>query len=482
MPRLRLLLIAVVALPLGLAAWVALEVHTPPAALHPAPPPRALRLDDVVVIGMGPGPATPHAGLSVLVVDDTIAAMGPTGTVAVPADLTADLVVVDGVGRTLVPGLIDAHVHVWDEAELAAYLAHGVTAVRNLSGMPWHLEAQAAIAAGELLGPDLATSGPILNSPGPNEQDIHALVTTAEAAREAVRAQHAAGFTTLKVYSNLTREAYEAALDETRSLGMTIVGHTPEGVRGPGVPFDAPFDIGFHEVLDDGFGTIEHVESIVWHGLSDQLDDDAMVALAADIAAAGVPVTTTLVAHANLVRMAGSNGSFADRPGIDTLNPLALRLEAGTRAFWAGQDPATREGPRVGFHQLAARRLHEAGVPLVAGSDAGIFVNVPGVSLHDELELLVQAGIPAPEVLRAATATAGPAIGRPDLGQVAPGFRANLLLVDGDPLADVTVLRRPAGVVVGGRWLDRAALDDLAEAARDTSEVRTAWRLLWGLP
>jgi cytosine/adenosine deaminase-related metal-dependent hydrolase len=135
-------------------------------------------------------------------------------------------------GRTLLPGLIDAHVHLWDEAELAAYLAHGVTSIRNMSGLPFHLAVARDIDAGDLLGPDLVTTGPILNSPGPNQQDNHVLVTSAEEARAAVRRQHAQGYRTVKVYSNLYREAYEAILEESRRLGMALTGHTPEGASG----------------------------------------------------------------------------------------------------------------------------------------------------------------------------------------------------------------------------------------------------------
>jgi hypothetical protein len=455
--------------------WLAFESTNFPGALRPPHnEPRTTLIENVRVISMAPGAPEVWQGYAVLVVDGAIAKTGPSGTV--PAPMGAR--VIDGRGRTLLPGLIDAHVHVWDEAELAGYLAHGVTSIRNTSGLPFHRPLAKRIAAGQILGPDLVTTGPILNSPGPNEQPIQTFVVTADQARAAVRAQAAAGYDTIKLYSNLTREAYAAILAEARARRMRIVGHTPEGVRYKGIPRERPFEIAFEDVLDDGFVTIEHTESIVWHGLRDRLDEAAMADLAKRIAASGVVVTPPLTAHANLVRVAESRGAFLKRPGVDTINPLLRWIEADTYAFWSAQNPQAREAPRAAFYLVATRLMHEAGVPLIAGSDAGIFTNIPGSELTRELELLVKAGLTPFEALAAATVKAGPPVGLPDRGRIAPGYRANLILVGGDPLTNVSVVENPDAVMLGGTWLDAAALADLREGARQTSMARSALRVL----
>jgi imidazolonepropionase-like amidohydrolase len=116
-------------------------------------------------------------------------------------------------------------------------------------------------------------------------------------------------------------------------------------------------------------------------------------------------------------------------------------------------------------------------VTIIAGTDAGIFTNIPGSSLTRELELLVEAGLTPYEALAAATVLAAPVIGFPDRGQVAPGFAGNLVLVDGDPLSDVSVLERPEGVMVRGVWLDGKDLGELRRASRQTSVARTAPRI-----
>lgn len=441
------------------------------ACVRTAPPPRPpdvdLVLRDVRVLTLRPSDPEPQPGWAIAVRDGSIVWVGPT------QDAPPALQTVEGGGRTVLPGLIDAHVHVWDESELAAYLAHGVTTVRNMSGMPMHLELAERIASGELRGPRLLTTGPILNSPGPNQQINHQIVRDAAEARAAVAWQHARGFRHLKVYSNLSREAYEAVLDEARSRGMSVCGHSPEGVRAEGVPFEAPFDIALDEVLDDGLVTLEHMETLVWHGLSDALDEQAVRGLARRIADAGVPVTPTLLAHHALQRMAETDGAWAHRPESSLLNPVLVAHEQDHYAAWAARDGDERMAHDA-FYARAVAIFHEEGVPLVVGSDAGIFTNIPGSATTRELERLVAAGIPAHDAIGMATTGAATALGLGDtVGQVTPGFRAELVMVDGDPLQDVGVLEHPVGVLLGGVWLDASELADLHHAASQHDPERT---------
>jgi imidazolonepropionase-like amidohydrolase len=174
--------------------------------------------------------------------------------------------------------------------------------------------------------------------------------------------------------------------------------------------------------------------------------------------------------------VASSKGAYLDRPGTDTLNPFLLYMDRGTREFWSGQDPAEREVPRAAFYREATGQLHRAGVPLLAGSDAGIFTNIPGSALTRELELLVAAGLTPHEALTAATRTNADRLGFARSGRIDLGYRANLVLVEGDPLTDVSIVEHPDGVMVAGRWLDADRLGDLREGARQTSFLRSLRR------
>lgn len=409
------------------------------------------------------------SGQAVLVEGGVIAAVGPVGEVDAPETAR----IVDGTGRTLMPGLIDMHVHVWDEAELGAYLANGVTTVRNMSGMPFLLAMARRIESGELSGPRLVTTGPILNSPGPNAQLNHQIVENAEEARAAVRWQHAQGFDRVKVYSNLAREPFEAILAEAKELGMPVTGHTAEGPRADGVPATRPFAIPFEVSLEAGFETIEHVESIVWHGLRNCHDEDAARALARRIAASGVPIDATLIAFENLARIADTKGAHLSREGTDRLNPFIGATEAAQFERWSNED-AERARSDAAFYRRFAGMLADEGAIIVAGSDAGIATNIPGLSLHDELDLLLEAGLERYAVLRAATVTPARILdGDEAAGTIVPGQRADLLLVDGNPLDDLAVLRKPAAVMANGRLYMSDGLAELWASAARTNPGRT---------
>ena len=414
------------------------------------------------------------AGQAVLIEGDVIAAVGPVGEVAAPAGAR----IVDGAGYTLMPGLVDMHVHIWDEAELGAYLANGVTTVRNMSGMPFLLAMGERIERGELAGPHLFTTGPILNSPGPNAQLNHQIVENAEAARAAVRWQHAQGFGRVKVYSNLGREPFEAILDEAAALGMPVTGHTAEGPRAEGVPATRPFAIPFDASLGAGFETIEHVESIVWHGLRNRHDEDAARELARRIAASGVPISATLIAFENLARIAETGGAHLSREGTDRLNPFIGATETAQFERWSNED-AERAAADAAFYRRFTAMLADAGAVIVAGSDAGIATNIPGVSLHDELDLLHEAGLSPFAVLRAATVLPARILEADETaGTIEPGRRADLLLVAGDPLEDLAVLRRPVAVAAGGRLYTGEDLARLWASAARTDPARTQQNVL----
>jgi len=414
---------------------------------------------------------------SVLISDGKIVEINNT----IKTPLSEDVLIIDGQGQTLIPGLTDMHVHVWDKAELGAYLSYGVTTVRNVSGMPFHLALQEEIEEGTTLGPRLITTGPIMNGTGPNTQINHQIIDTAEAAVKTVRAQYEAGYRHLKVYSNLSRESYETIHTEAEKLGMTIMGHSPEGVRGPGIPHDKPFNIFFEELLDDGFITFEHMETIVWHALYDDFNENKARVLAAQIADAGVAVTPTLLAYRNLVRVAQTDGDYLTRPGVEMLNPFISETEQDPFAHWASQ-PSEPLLKYDAFYLRATKIFHEEGVLIVAGTDAGIFTNIPGLSLLTELNLLIEAGLTPYEALQTATYNAAKALGEEDkIGRIAPGYRADLILIGGNPLDDISLLKEPEGIVLNGVWLNVASLNDLRIKASQTSYERTQRNVMEGL-
>ncbi|WP_300540603.1 amidohydrolase family protein [Maricaulis sp.] len=437
-----------------------------PAAMRPPPAvPSAYLFHNVRVLYPDRAEAGPTT--TVLVVDGVIAGVGVPDTGTLPEGTQE----IDGAGRVLMPGLIDMHVHIFDEAGLAANLVHGVTTVRNLGGMPFHPGLARRIEAGRIAGPRLVSTGPIINERGGrNANPLQVLVDGADEARAEVRRQHRRGYRHLKVYSNLSRESFAAVLDEAAALGMSVSGHPVEGR-----PAD-PMEIG-HTLLA-GLATIEHAESIVWHGLDDNPDPAGMTRLAAEFAAAGATVSPTLVVHENLSRIVETRGAHLQRADMTGFNPVVAGFERDTYEFWTAYRNEDRTRMQ-GVYEEFTGALHAAGVRLVVGTDAGIMATPHGVSVLREMELLVRAGLTPHEALRAATVNAADVLGLADrLGRVEPGYRADLVLADADPRVDFQILRRPAGVMRDGVWYDAVALAELREAARQPGAWRTRRRLL----
>ena len=439
-------------------------------------PPKLL-ITDVNILRMDGEAPIILSNYSVLIEENKIVKVAPLSKLANVDSAN----IVKGQGRFLLPGLIDVHVHIWDEPELAAYLSFGVTTVRNVSGMPFHLTFMKEIEAGNIVGPRLITTGPILNGQGPNTQVNHQIVNNAKEASEAVRQQYQQGYRHLKVYSNLTRQAYDTILYESQKLGMTIMGHTPEGERTPEIPHNKPFNIAFNELLDDSFVSIEHMESIVWHALSNELNENKVRRLAKKISNSNTAITPTLIAHNNLILVAQSQGEYLQRPTVNLLNPFISALEKESYDYWSSQSPSFRKEFDE-FYLVATKIFQEEGVTLLAGTDSGIFTNVPGLSLIEELKLMVQAGLTPFQALK--TATINPAkvlkLER-QLGKIEPGFIADLILVNGDPTKDILNLKSLSGLVLEGTWYDENDISKLKRRATTTSYEKTELRVRAGL-
>jgi len=450
---------------LALGALALALVWQTPAALRPEPgAPVSHVIESVRILDPRSGSLSDER--SVLIIDGVIRRISASRL----ADLPSGIDRIDGAGRVLMPGLIDMHVHVFDEADLAADLAQGVTTVRNLGGFPFHQPLARRIAAGQMIGPRLITTGPIINErDGRNANPLQEFVSGADEARAAVRRQYAAGYRELKLYSNLSRESFMAIRSEAEALGMMMSGHPVEG--------SGPDPISFEATLAAGFSTIEHAESIVWHALADDTDPDLARALAQTIAAAGVTADPTLVVHENLSRIVETRGAHITRPDMAGFNPVVFGFEQESYDFWARYPHEDRSRMQA-FYVAFTGTMHAAGVRLTVGTDSGVMATPHGVSTVREIELLVEAGLTPMEALRAATANGADALGLAgEIGCIAAGCRADLLLLNGDPLSDLAVLYQPAGVMRDGVWLDRDALDRLAEAGRHPSAIRTWWRL-----
>lgn len=479
MRLLSLLRFAAVPGVLALASVVPLAAF-PAQAAQPSPP---LLLEHVNVITMldGTPAGTTLDDVTVLVEDGRIAAIGrdiqaPANSVRVPAG-----------GKFLLPGLTDMHAHFASAPgiskehirdEMLLYVANGVTTVRNPSGSPEHLRIRERTASGEILGPRVFTSGPIIESRPSFPQlattgRFHQLRSPEEAARE-VRRQKAAGYDFIKIYNQIDVETYEAAMRAAADAGIPVFGHVPIG---PGL--DAAFrnhqasiehlrgyDL---ELSADPKSTQVEIRFGGWPKATDsQLD--ALVKRTVDAGMWNVPtlMVPTSVDLTPEVRAAGVDYRYV---------PSHLYAKLGASVLTSYYSAALAQLVRDGLPAQCrlVRKLIEAGAPVMAGTDA----LVPGIAMHAEIRAIAACGVSNMAALRAATVVPGRWFEKykpdaPRFGTVEVGKSADLVLYEASPLADLTNLERIGGVVIRGRWLDRVTLNKQLEALRERNAPELA--------
>jgi imidazolonepropionase-like amidohydrolase len=448
----------------GILSWmlVALigQAHSPASPPASTPSNSPFRPDSVIVFAHvtlidGTG-APPIRDAAVVVTGNRIQAIGRAGEIAVPPGAR----IVDGTGKFLIPGLWDMHVHTsWDRHfTMPLLIANGVTGVREMFGkdVAAILRIRRRITDGEIMGPRIVTAGRIVD--GANAAWPGSLIArTDEEGRRAVRETKAAGADFVKVYSSLDRPAYFAVADEARKLGIPFAGHVPNAVSAA-------------EASDAGQRSIEHLTGI----LQAAPDSTRAAALFARFRANRTWQTPTLT----VLRVGAdpSDSALIQSPNLRYV-PYTLRGLWGVigRMASANTSPERRElGRRTFERQLeVVGEMYRDSVPLLAGTDEPNPYTIPGFSIHDELELLVKAGLPPMAALQ--TATRNPALflgGLDSLGTIEPGKLADLVLLDADPLENIANTRAISVVVVNGRFLDRSALDEILH-----SVVRNRWRL-----
>ncbi len=377
---------------------------------------------------------------------------------------TANLTVIDGHGAFLSPGLIDMHVHIWDKYELGLYLANGVTTVRNLWGQPMHLRMKKEITDEEILSPMFFTSGPKLTGPD-FKTDDNIQLTSKEQAKEKVASYKKRGYDFIKTYYGLTQDLFKAVLEQCKIEKMDIAAHpTPE------VPYE------FH--FNPQIKTIEHAEEIVQQPLAYQLDTTKLNKVV-DLYASNPnsALCPTLVAYYNIYRLLTEENILSSEE-LDYMNPLIRMTDSKTQFDrWRNtkaNDPSIVERIKKqhDFHLLIIKKLHEQNVNIVCGTDAGIGINLPGYSIHRELEFYKLSGMSNYEALK--TATINPSTTHDFLnymGTIETGKYANLVLTMGNPLNDLSVLREPQMVMVRGRKIERKTLNEFRTKAKNRSNI-----------
>jgi imidazolonepropionase-like amidohydrolase len=371
----------------------------------------------------------------------------------------------DGRGLFVIPGLWDMHVHLsyTKASALPAFLANGVTGIRDMGGLLREIDGwRNAVDSSTRPGPRIYRAGPMLNGKAFNEFQV--AVEDAQQARGAVRALHKAGVDFIKVHAAILREAYLGVKDEANRLGIRFAGHIPRAL--------SP-----EEVSAAGQLTIEHVQAFVDRFSRLMPPDDVAPFLARfrrdeahrlfDLFAKnGNWFTPTLITTKAAIHLGDHQPDPRDRYLSKTNR--AITAELMTRPEYQEMiRPASVARQEREFGELVAltRLLHESGVGLLAGTDIAASILYPGFSLHDELVLLVEAGLTPMEALQAATRNPARAMHRDDIGTVEAGKLADLVVLSANPLADIRNTAKIRAVVFNGQLHDRSSLDALLQRA-----------------
>ena len=431
---------------------------------------------------------------TVVIVDDRIKEIGTTGTVKAPKDAKR----FDGSGKFLIPGLWDMHAHISYKEFLALFIANGVTGIREMGGNPEEFvqlkEWRKEIANGTLIGPRIFTAGVIVDGPRKIGRRNSLNVENAIEARQAVNnlKQHGADF--IKVYSMLPRESYFAVAEQAKKQGLSFAGHVPASVTAS-------------EASDAGQKSLEHLfgvfsacsknadalhdeanTAVAISGLSvfvgaeirtelktlDTYDDKNAAALFARFVKNSTWQTPTLVGWQNLSATDESyflNDSRLKYIPSERKNSWKVQKAALLKGFDPEYFPERQRLFEAQLRLISA--MHKAGVKLLAGTDTAGLYEYPGFSLHDELALLVKAGLTPMDALRCATCNPAEYFGLLDsLGAVEKGKIADLVLLDANPLEEISNTSKIAAVVLGGRLIPRSTLDEMLSGVETSVETK----------
>ena len=397
---------------------------------------------------------------TVVVKDGKITALGNDGNVK----FSKGALVVDAKGKYLTPGWAEIHAHVppIDDIEpmkevLMLYLANGITTIRGMLGHPKHLELRSKINNGDILGPHFYTTGPSFNGQ---------TVKSADRGAAMVREQKAAGYDYLKLHPGLTKETFPAIAKTANEVGIPFVGHVS-------------FNVGVWRAIDAGYSSIDHldgfIEAIVPR--SDTLAEPETGQFAAWIAYraddAQIPelmkglrekhirvVPTQALAERWLSPLPAE--AFTSDPEMKYMKPEQIKSWVNTKNGYNTNPNFSKEHAEklIQIRRKLIAACQKNGVELLLGSDAPQIFNVPGFSIHHEMKYMVDAGLTPYETLRTGTVNVAAYLNKPNSGVIKPGNVSDLVLLNGNPLTDITQTRSIEGVMIGTNWLSKAYIQN----------------------
>lgn len=361
----------------------------------------------------------------------------------------------DGKGGYVMPGLIDMHVHAYDPAAFIIALSHGVTHLRIMNGVKEHIIWRKELENGNRVGSTITVSSPIIS--GFKNAHMHYPAHTPTDAIAAVVKAKTQGYDLIKAYGNLTAPVLQALLSEASKQHIPVAKHGPHPAE----------NMEWNKL--SGLQSLEHAEDIYQGPLNYHQDQKKLDETIVKLKTLNIPITPTLNIFWQLTQISEYKQAYIDTLPSNYISPIiALQDNHDQIPRWIkSSDKMVKHNKEtLAYLQEITRQLYQANIPLLVGSDSGMLLSPHGLATHREMMLMHQAGLPAIEVLRAATINAAKALGKESqLGQMAVGYNADLVLLEQNPIGNLTTIERPTAVIKHGRFFSSMELKQLSKKA-----------------
>lgn len=403
---------------------------------------------------------------TVVIKEGIIQKIGNNKEIRIPSEA----LMIDGKGRYLMPGLIDMHAHIfynedryhfpsgkWDKKEhiwyaedLLLFLANGVTSIRVMRGEPFHLELREKHRKKMVLVPRMYLSSPYINS---------RVAKTPDEAISFVSTQKLAGYDFIKEHGKLDEKTYRALLSEAKNQDIPVIGHLPP-------------NLDINTILPLGQSSIDHMEEFFKNSGINNIDENSLINIVTLTNEYGITVTPTMVMFDHIIEQIRNIDSVLLTTELDYIPPLIRENwnhENNRYANRFKKEQAQWFEKNLDYQKKLTNALYRSGTKILVGTDSGAPIVIPGFSIHEELQILVESGLTPFQALKAGTKEAAEYLNVLDsIGTVSTGKKADLILLEANPLDKITNSSKRVGVMINGTWFLenelKLLIDDLAKS------------------